>query len=483
VLLTARKETHKMPSQRWTLAVVSIATAMLMLDIAVVNTALSSIAADLNTGLSGLQWVVDAYTLALASTVLSAGFLADRLGRKRMLIIGLTLFTASSVAAGAAGSIEFLVAARAVQGFGAAILFAVSLALIAATFPDYKDRAGALAVYGATIGGSFAIGPLVGGALTSGLSWQWIFLVNLPIGIAAIAIARTKVAESKDPFPRSLDYPGQATIVGSLFLLVLALLRGNEQGWGSTPIVLELAGAAALFIAFIAVERRAKEPMLPLEFFRIRMFTGAQLAVFAISSSFFAVFLYSTLYLQNVLGLSAIEAGLVYLPGTMVNFVVAGASASFVPKMPTHVPVALGLALIAVGMVLFTSADVDSSWTVFLPGLLIAMVGTGLVNVSLSGVAMSILPERQNGLASGAHDMFRQGGIAVGIAALGALVPAHAALGGDPQAYVDGLNNAMVVGAVIAAVGAVVAWFMIRPARQPAGAADLAGSGLAAEAA
>ena len=472
-----------MPSKTWTLAVVSLATAMLMLDIAVVNTALSDIAADLNTGLSGLQWVVDSYTLALASTVLSAGFLADRFGRKRLLVVGLTLFTAASVAAGAAGSIEFLVGARAVQGLGAAVLFAVSLALISTTFQGAQERAGALAVYGATIGGSFAVGPLVGGALTSGLAWQWIFLVNLPIGIIGLWMAVTKVAESKDPFPRSLDYAGQATIVGALFLLVLALLRGNQEGWGSTPIVLQLTGAAVLFIAFIIIEHRSKEPMLPLGFFRIRMFTGAQLAVFAISSSFFAVFLYATLYLQNVLGLSAIEAGLVYLPGTIVNFVVAGASASFVPKLPPHLPIAVGLALIAVGMVLFTGAGVDSSWTVFLPGLLIAMAGTGVVNVALSGVAMSILPERQNGLASGAHDMFRQGGIAVGIAALGALIPAHAALGGDPQAYVDGLNDAMLVGAGIAALGAVAAYTLIRPSRKPAAAADLAGSGVAAEAA
>jgi EmrB/QacA subfamily drug resistance transporter len=460
-----------------------MATAMLMLDIAVVNTALSDIAADLHTGLSGLQWVVDAYTLALASTVLSAGFLADRLGRRKLFLIGLGLFTAASVACGLSGNIETLIAARAVQGLGAAILFAVALALLAGAYPDHKERAGALAAWGATIGGSFAIGPLVGGALTSGLSWQWIFLVNVPIGVAGIWITLRRVAESRDPFPRSLDYRGQATLVGALFLLVLALLRGNEEGWGATSILVELGASAALFALFAAIEHRAKQPMLPLGLFKIRMFTGAQLAVFSISASFFAVFLYATLYLQNVLHLSAIEAGLVYLPGTMVNFIVAGASASFVPKLPPHLPVAVGLALVAIGMVLFTSADVDSGWTVFLPGELVAMVGTGIVNTSLSGVAMSILPERENGLASGAHDMFRQGGIAVGIAGLGVLVPASAALGGDPQAYVDGLRDALLVGAAVAAAGAVAAFTLIRPARKPAGAPEFAGAGLAAEAA
>src|SRR3954467_1552272 len=276
-----------MPSRNWTLAVVSLATAMLMLDIAVVNTALPQIARDLDTGLTGLQWVVDAYTLALASTVLSAGFLADRLGRRKLFIGGLTLFTGSSIAAAASGTIEALVAARAVQGLGAAILFAVALALLANAFQDAKGRAFAIAVWGATIGGSFAVGPLAGGALTSGLSWQWIFLVNVPIGVVALFITRTRVRESRDAHPRSLDVAGQVAMVAAMFLLVLGLLRGNEQGWGSTPIVLELTGAVVAWIAFIAIEARGKQPMLPLGLFRNPVFAGTQIAVFTISASLF----------------------------------------------------------------------------------------------------------------------------------------------------------------------------------------------------
>ena len=471
-----------MPSRNWTLAVVSLATAMLMLDIAVVNTALPAIATDLQTGLSGLQWVVDAYTLALASTVLSAGFLADRFGRRKLFLIGLVLFTGSSIAAAASQSIEALIAARAVQGLGAAVLFAVALALLANAFQDAKGRTFAIAVWGATIGGSFAIGPLAGGALTTGLSWQWIFLVNVPIGAIALWITLTKVRESKDPFPRSLDYPGQVTLVSGMFLLVLALLRGNEQGWGSTPIVLELTFAALSFIAFITIESRSRQPMLPLGLFRNPVFTGTQLAVFSISASLFAVFLYITIYLQNVLGLSAIEAGLVFIPGTMVNFLVSGASAQIIPKLPIGVPVSVGLALVATGLGLFTSADVDSSWTVILPGSLIAMVGTGLVNTSLSGLALSILPERQSGLASGIHDTFRQGGIAVGIAALGAFIPAHAGLGGDKTAFVDGFQHALLAGAILAAVGAVVAAVLIRQ-RRAASAPELVTGPVAVEAA
>jgi EmrB/QacA subfamily drug resistance transporter len=449
-------------SKRWTLAVVSLATAMLMLDIAVVNTALSDIAIDLHTGLSGLQWVVDAYTLALASTVLSAGFLADRFGRRRLFIGGLTLFTVSSVAAAASGSIDMLIATRAVQGLGAAILFAVALALLATAYPEAKERAGAIAIWGATIGGSFAVGPLVGGALTTGLGWQSIFLINVPIGIVALTITLRKVGESRDPFPRSLDVPGQIAIAGAMFLLVLGLLRGHEQGWGSTPIVLELAGAAVLFIAFVARERVAREPMAPLHLFRMPVFLGTQLGVFAISASFFAIFLYTTLYLQNVLGLSAVEAGLVYIPGTLMNFVVAGASAQFIPRLKPQVPVAVGLAMVAVGMALFTLADEHSSWTVVLPGEIVALAGTGMVNTSLSGLALSILPERDNGLASGIHDMFRQGGIAVGVAALGVLIPTSGALGGDASAFVGGLHDALLAGAGLALAGAVAAWFLIR---------------------
>src|SRR5918998_240513 len=272
-----------MRTQRWTLAVVCAATAMLMLDIAVVNTALSRIADDLDTGLSGLQWVVDAYTLALASVVLTAGALADRLGRRRLFTLGLGLFTLASVACGLAQDITMLNTARAVQGLGAAVMFAVSLALLAHAFPGPRERAGALAAYGAAIGGAFAIGPLVRRLLTSGLDWEWIFLVNVPIGAACIWLTHRYVEESRDPHARRIDWPGQLTLSGGLFLLVLALLRGNEQGWTSAPILAELAGAAAALVAFVLVERRVREPMLPLRLFRDPSFTGAQLAAFAIS--------------------------------------------------------------------------------------------------------------------------------------------------------------------------------------------------------
>jgi EmrB/QacA subfamily drug resistance transporter len=465
--------------QRWTLVVVCAATAMLMLDIAVVNTALSRIAEDLDTGLSGLQWVVDAYTLALASVVLTAGALADRLGRRRLFTYGLAVFTVASLACGLSQDIVMLNAARAIQGIGAAIMFAVSLALLAHAFPSPRERAGALAAYGAAIGASFAVGPLVGGLLTSGLDWQWIFLVNLPIGLFCLWITRTYVEESRDPHWRGIDWPGQITLTAGLFLLVLALLRGNEDGWGSAIIVAELAGAALALIAFVLVELRVREPMLPMRLFRDATFTGAQVAAFAISGSFFAIFLYATLYLQQILGLSAIEAGLVYLPGTILMLVVSGATAQLGAKVPARTMVAGGLALVAAGMVLFTLADETSSWWMVMPGLLVACLGTGFFNPALSNVALGSVPVAQSGLAAGVNDTARQAGIAVGVAALGALIPAEAALsGGSAHAYVAGLHDAFLVGGVLAAAGAVAAALLISkrfgtaaemPAEIPAG--------------
>src|SRR3954454_23111440 len=238
-------------TRNWTLAVVSLATAMLMLDIAVVNTAISDMGRDLNTGLDGLKWVVDAYTLALAAVVLTTGSLADRIGRRRVFAAGLVVFTVTSAAAATATDITMLNVIRAAQGLGGAAMFATSMAILADAFPQAQERAKALAVYGATIAGSFAFGPLVGGGLTSGFGWRSIFLINIPIGVASLAITRRYVRESRDPHARRIDWAGQTVLTGGLFLLVLALLRGNDVGWGTTAIVAELAAAAVLLIAFV----------------------------------------------------------------------------------------------------------------------------------------------------------------------------------------------------------------------------------------
>ncbi len=440
-----------------------------------VNTALSAIAGDLDTGLSGLQWVVDAYTLTLAATVITAGSLADRFGRRKLFIVGLGVFTATSLLCAAAQSITMLNASRAAQGVGAAVMFAVSLAVLSNAFPQMEGRIKALAAYGATMGGSFAVGPLVGGALTSALDWRWIFLINLPLGLLCLWIVRRFVAESMDPHARRVDRAGLVTLTGSLFLLVLGLLRGNEAGWGSTTILACFGGAVVLLGAFLVVEARVQEPMLPLRLFRNPSFTGAQVGAFGISASLFAMWLYMTIYLQQILGLSAIEAGLVYVPGTLLNFFVAGAMASVGQKVSPRVLIATGLALIGAGQALLTVLAVDSSWWLFLPGLLVAMLGTGMFNPAVSQVALSSAPPEQSGLAAGVNDMFRQAGIAVGVAALGALIPAGAAFGdGSPQAYVDGFHDALWVGAVVAAAAAAATALLIRGQRQPEIAGDVA---------
>jgi EmrB/QacA subfamily drug resistance transporter len=373
------------------------------------------------------------------------------------------MFTATSLGCAVAGDIAVLNSMRAVQGVGAAIMFAVSLALLANAYPDTRQRAGALAAYGATIGASFAVGPLVGGALTSGLDWRWIFLVNLPIGLACIAATRAYVAESRDPVARGIDWLGQITLTGGLFLLVLALLRGNEDGWTSAFILASGAGAVLMIAAFLVVEARSHEPMLPLRLFRSSSFGGAQVAAFAISASFFAIFLYTTIYLQQILGLSAIEAGLTYLPGTVTMLFVSGATSALGARVSARLMVSGGLALVAAGMVLFTLAGVGSSWTIILPGAMVALIGTGLFNPALTAVALGTVPTEQSGVAAGVNDTFRQAGIAVGVAALGALIPAQAAFGGSPQEYVDGLHHALLAGAALAAGGAVAAWFLISP--------------------
>ena len=450
-----------------TIVAACLATAMLMLDISVINTALSNIAHGLDTGLSGLQWVVDAYTIPLAATVLTAGAIADRFGRRRLFLLGLIVFTASSALCGAAGGIEVLVGARAIQGLGASMMFATALALISQVTPEPADRAKALAAYGAAIGASFALGPFIGGSLTAVFGWRAIFLVNVPIGAVVLWITYRRVAEGRDPTPRRVDLPGQITLIVGLFLLILALLRGNADGWGSAGIIAALAAAAASLIAFVVVEHRSREPMLPLRLMRQRQFAGAQIAVFAIASSFFAVFLYLTLYLQTVLGKSPIQTGLIYLPGTFLVFVVSGLTAQVLAKFSAAKIASAGLVLVGAGLAGMLIIGVDSSWTALLPGLLVTSVGTGLFNPTGSALALNALPHEQSGLAAGANDTFRQAGVAVGIAALGALVPAGAALGGNPQAYVDGLHHALIASAVLAFAGAVATAWLLIPATSP----------------
>jgi EmrB/QacA subfamily drug resistance transporter len=439
--------------QRRTVIFTCLATAMLMLDIAVVNVAIPRIGHDLHSGLTGLQWVVDAYTVILAACVLTAGSLADRLGRRLVLRIGLGVFTVTSVVCATATNITTLDVARGVQGLGAAAMFATSLAVLAEAFPGRKERNGALAAYGATIGAAFAVGPLLGGILTAWVGWRSIFFVNVPLGLVCL-IGTVRLHESRDPQPRKVDWIGQGLLVSGLFLLVLSLLRRNVIGWSSAQIVIGLVGAVALLAGFVLAEHLWRAPMLPLEMFRDRSFTGAQVAAFTMSASFFAIFIYLILYLQEILHLSPIRAGLALMPCTIVVLVVSGVSSQLVERMSHRTMISGGLGLAAVGLAAMTIAGTHSSWTALLVGEIVVGVGTGLFNPALSNVALSVVSERESGLAAGVNDTFRQMGIAVGIAALGAVIPARDALGaGSAGGYVAGLHSALIIATILAAAG------------------------------
>ena len=405
----------------WTLMAVSVATIMLLLDITVVNTALPEIQRDLKASFTDLQWVIDAYALTLAAVVLTAGSLADRLGRRRVFAAGLVVFTVASLLCGLAPDPTALNLARALQGIGGAVMFAVSLALIAQEFPAGRERGTAMGIYGASIGVAVAIGPLVGGALTEGLGWEWVFFINVPIGVAALAVTYLRLRESRDPDADRIDWGGLVTFSGSLFLLVLALVRGNDEGWGSTVIVALLAGAGLLMAAFLVVERRVAQPMLPLGLFGRRAFTGVQLAAFALSGSMFAMFLYLTLFMQGFLGLSALEAGVRYLPITLITLLAAPVAGALLGKVHARYLLGAGLLLAGIGLLLMTGLKADAEWTTLLAGFLVAGFGVGLLNPVIADVALSVVPKEQSGMASGINDTFRQVGVAVGIAVWGAI--------------------------------------------------------------
>jgi EmrB/QacA subfamily drug resistance transporter len=404
----------------WTLIAVSVAIFMLLLDITVVNVALPDIQRSLHSSFQDLQWVVNAYSLTLAAFLLTAGALADRFGRRMVFVTGLVVFTLSSAACGLAGSPLALNLARAVQGAGGAMMFATSLALIAGAFHG-RERGLAFGVYGGVIGGAVAVGPIVGGVITSGIGWEWIFFVNVPIGIAAVALTLTQVAESRDPNARGVDWLGLVTFSGSLFLLVFALIQGNEKGWGSAHILGFLIGSAVLIVLFVIVERRQERPMLDLTLFQKPAFAGASIVAFAISSSMFSMFLYLTLYVQDVLGYTPLQAGLRFLPITLLSFFVAPLSGRLSVRVPIRLLLGCGLILVGIGLFTMTAVDASSDWTVLIPGFVLAGAGIGLINPPLASTAVGVVHHSRSGMASGINNTFRQVGIATGIAGLGAI--------------------------------------------------------------
>ena len=404
----------------WTLVAVCTGTFMLLLDLTVVNVALPDIQRSLHSTFSDLQWVLDAYSLTLAAFLLTAGVIGDIFGRRRLFAVGLAVFSASSLACGVSTTPLMLTLSRGVQGTGAAIMFATSLALIAQAFSG-KERGTAFGIYGAVVGGAVAIGPLIGGALTSGIGWRWIFFVNLPIGAVAIVITLAKVTDSKDPTRRSIDWIGFITFSSSLFLLVYALVEGNSTGWSSPTIVGMLAGSAVLMAIFLVAECRVRDPMLELGLFKRPAMIGVSVTAFTLSSSIFAMFLYLTIYMQDDLGYGPFAAGLRFLPITMLSFVVAPFAGKLTVQVKSRYLLGLGLLLIALACKLTNHIGAHSPWTVLLPGFIVAGIGIGMVNPVLASATVSVVPPERSGMASGSSATFRQVGMATGIAALGAV--------------------------------------------------------------
>jgi EmrB/QacA subfamily drug resistance transporter len=404
----------------WTLIAVSVAIFMLLLDITVVNVALPSIQSALHSSFADLQWVVNAYALTLAAFLLTAGSLADLLGRRRVFTLGLIVFTLSSAVCGLSTTPLMLNLARAVQGVGGAMMFATSLALLAQAFRG-RERGVAFGVFGAVTGAAVAVGPVVGGIITSGVGWKWIFFINVPIGIAAVAVTLTRVVESRDPDARGVDWLGLLTFSGALFLFVFALIEGNEDGWGSTRILSFLIGAVVLMVAFVIVEHRQARPMLDLSLFRLPAFTGASIVAFSVSASIFAMFLYLTLYIQDVLGYSALQAGLRFLPITLLSFIIAPIAGRLSVRMPVRLLLGGGLLLVSAGLLAMTAVDASSGWTTLIPGFALAGAGVGMINPPLASTAIGVVHHSRSGMASGINSTFRQVGIATGIAGLGAV--------------------------------------------------------------
>lgn len=489
----------------WTLVVVCLGTFMVLLDVTIVMVALPDLERDLGASFTQLQWVTDAYALSLASLLLTAGSLSDRFGRRLVFGLGLTIFTAGSALCGAATSADMLIASRAAQGLGGAMLFATSLAILAATFTG-RDRGIAFGVWGAITGIATAVGPILGGAITTGISWRGIFYVNVPVGVIALILTFVVMSESKAPTARRIDWAGMLTFTGGLFALVYGFTEAGETSWTDTTVLWCFALAAVLLIAFGLVEWRIREPMFDVDLFRVPTFLGGSIAAFCMNGSMFAMMLYFVLYLQDQLGYSALQAGLRLLVFSGATMVVATIAGRLTDRVPTRWMIGPGLVLVGVGLLSMMGLHDDSSWTHLIAGFVIAGIGAGLVNPPLASTAVGVVDVDRSGMASGVNNTFRQVGIAVGIAVYGTLFSsavtsglrsrlADAPIGAmDPAqitkavtageqnaliahvppsyrddvtaaigtAFADGMNHLFLVSGLVAVVGGVAAFALIR---------------------
>ena len=439
----------------WALVITSVAGFMAALDNLVVTTALPSIREDLGGGLHDLEWTVSAYTLTFAVLLMTGAALGDRFGRRRLFLTGLTVFTGASAAAALAPGIDSLIAARAVQGVGAAIMMPLTLTLLTAAVPAAK-RGMAYGIWGAVNGLAVASGPLIGGSLTEHISWQWIFWLNVPLGVALLPLARLRLAESHGTGAR-LDIPGTLLASGGLFGIVYGLVRGPSDGWTDTVVLLALFAGAALLTAFVLYSTRAKNPMLPMRLFRSRAFSGINAASLLMFLGMFGSIFLLSQYMQGVLGYSPTEAGLRMLPWTGMPMLVAPIAGILSDRIGGRPVVAAGLFFQAAGLAYMASVvTVDASYSAQLPGLILSGIGMALFFAPASNLVMSSVRSEEQGIASGANNALREVGGALGIAVMASIFSAQ---GGyeSGQSFVDGLRPALVTGAAVVAVAGIAA--------------------------
>jgi EmrB/QacA subfamily drug resistance transporter len=450
------------------LALLATVQFMVILDIAIVNVALPSIQVDLGFSQENLQWVISAYALLFGGFLLLGGRLADILGRRRLFVAGLIVFTVASLLSGLAWSDEVLILTRAMQGLGAAIITPAALSILMTTFSEGRDRNTALGVWGAVGAFGAVAGVLLGGVLTDWLSWEWIFYINIPVGLAALALTPLLLTESRDAHIKSFDVPGAVLVTSGLITLVYAITQASDYGWSSVETIGLFAAAGALLAAFIAWEARVSEPLMPFSIFRTKTVSAANIAGLILGTVTFSMFLMLTLYMQQVLGYSPMKTGVAYLAVAATAIVWSTIAAQLVTRVGVKPTIAAGMALLTVGLLYFTQVSVGGTYAGdLLPGFLIIAAGLGFSFVPISIAALAGVQSSEAGLASGLFNTSQQIGGALGIAALSTIATTKTSDGVAagtpvPKALTDGFEAAFIWGAVVAAIGIVVALVLVR---------------------
>ncbi|KAA0021751.1 MFS transporter [Antrihabitans cavernicola] len=457
--------------RKWApLIAISLGTLMLLVDVTIVNVALPAMADDLKAPFSTLQWVIDVYALALAALVLAAGTVADRIGHRTAYLGGLGLFAMASAASGLADTATLLVIARGVQGLGGAIMFATTFALLNSSYTG-KDRGAAYGVWGAVSGMAAAIGPIAGGLLVEHLSWRWIFFVNLPISVLAIVMVVGYISVGDRRADQRLDVAGMLSFTLSASALTFGLIRGAEDGWTSSTVLASFVVAAAALIAFVSIELRIAQPLLDLRLLRHRPFVGSMLAGGILTLTAFANLAYVAIWLQNVQGLSPVEAGLVSSPLAVAAFVVSAVTGRVVHGRAPHLVIGGGVLLVGIGeLIVWLQLGDTSGWGALMAGLIVVGLGVGLATPMLSSTAMGAVDPRRGGMAAGAVNTSRQLGFAIGIAALGAVFTAHVGqqlhqypiTDATRAAAADGLSMTFLVAGIIGVVAGLAITALIR---------------------